>query len=253
LTAQLALVGPILFAVLIGAIMRIASPALRCADRLMLAFAIPPLLLITLTAIASRAFANWAATAYISGLVVAVAILVRHEAWKWLAASLAIGIVAQAVFIAADARATALNAPRLGDVYRRTLGWHAFGEQTGRLARQVGARAIVGDKRDDVASLLYYWRDQPEAVFAWPTGTVPAHHFELTRALPADPPLPLLFVSSCPHSRRLTLQFAQVESVGTITAPTGPTSARTYHAFKLDGLRGPLVPLRPCMVDPERP
>ena len=65
-----------------------------------------------------------------------VALLVRHGAWKWLAASLAIGVAAQAAFLAGDARATQINVPWLGDVYRRTLGWRALGEETGRLARQ---------------------------------------------------------------------------------------------------------------------
>jgi 4-amino-4-deoxy-L-arabinose transferase-like glycosyltransferase len=245
--SQFAVLGPVLFAVLLGALLRIASPTLSRADRLMLAFAIPPLVLITMTSIVSRAFANWAATAYISGIVVVVAIMVRGGAWKWLAASLGLGMFAQAVFLAGDARATRLDVPRFGDVYRRTLGWRSFGEQAGRLARQVGARAIVGDKRDDVASLLYYWRDQPETVFAWPFGSTPTHHFELTRALPANPPLPLLFVSRCPGSRRLAARFTNVEPLGEIAARTGPTSARTYYAFKLDGTRGAIGPLGPCM------
>ncbi len=117
----------------------------------------------------------------------------------------------------------------------------------GSLAHRVGARAIVTDKRDDVASLLYYWRDQPETVFAWPGGSTPTHQFELTRALPASPPLPLLFVSRCGAPRRLAAQFASVEPLGEIVARTGPTSSRTYYAFKLDGERRPIGPLAPCM------
>jgi 4-amino-4-deoxy-L-arabinose transferase-like glycosyltransferase len=245
--SQFAVLGPVLFAVLLGAIARFASPALSRADRLMLAFAIPPLVLITATAIVSRAFANWAATAFISGTIVAVAILVRNEAWKWLATTLAIGIVAQAFFLAGDARASRIHAPGIGDVYRRTLGWRALGEQAGQLARQAGARAIAGDQRDVVASILYYWRDQPETVFAWPSGTAPVHQFELTRALPAAPPLPLLFVSRCGAPTRLSDQFASAEMLRSFTVATGPTSARTYYAFKLDRPRGPIAPLAPCM------
>jgi 4-amino-4-deoxy-L-arabinose transferase-like glycosyltransferase len=244
--SQFAVFGPILFAVLLGAMVRIASPAMRRADRLMLAFAIPPIVLITATAIISRAFANWAATAFISGTVVAVAIILRNGAWKWLAASLGIGLLAQGAFLAGDARATKLHLPWIGDAYRRTLGWRSLGEQAGALARQVGAAAIAGDQRNDLASLIYYWRDQPESVFAWPTGRAPTHQFELTRALPAAPPLPLLFVSSCGLGTRLSAHFASVEKVGSFQAPMGPTSARTYHAFKLDAPRGPVGPLAPC-------
>ena len=78
----------------------------------------------------------------------------------------------QVALLVGDALATRLNVPGLanGDVYRRTLGWRALGERAGELARRVGARTIVGDARDDVASLSYYWRDQPEQVLAWQRG-----------------------------------------------------------------------------------
>ena len=243
---QFGVFGPILFAVMLGALARLTSPALTRADRLMLAFAIPPLALITATSIASRAFANWAATAYISGVVVVVALMIRHGAWRWLAASLAMGVVAQAVVLVSDTRATRATLPGLGDVYRRTLGWRILGAEAGRLARQVGARAIVGDQRDDVASLLYYWRDQPEPVVAWPSGASPTHQFELSRALSDATPRPLLFVSRCPGTARLTAQFATVESLGVFDTPTGPTSKRAYNAYKLDHPRGPIGPLGPC-------
>ena len=246
IASQFAVFGPVLFGVLLATLVRIASPLITRADRLMLAFAIPPLVLITATAIISRAFANWAVTAFISGVIVVVAIMIRRAAWKWLTLSLAIGLFVQALFLAGDTQATGLHVPVLGDAYRRTLGWRALGEATGRLAQQVGARAIVGDQRDDVASLLYYWRDQPEAVMAWPIGATAAHQFELTRALSDTTPRPLLFVSRCSATTRLAAQFAQVEPLGAFDARTGPRSARTYYAFKLDMPRGPIGPLGSC-------
>src|SRR5258707_8705082 len=105
--------------------------------RLMLAFAIPPLLLVTGTAFVTRALANWAAPAFISGIVLVTAILVRREAWKWLRLSLGIGIAAQIMLLVTDTIATRLNIPGLanGDVYHRTLGWRSLGEQAGAIAQ----------------------------------------------------------------------------------------------------------------------
>ena len=40
--------------------------------------------------------------------------------------------------------------------------------------------------------------------------------------------------------------FARVEPLGTVVAPSGPTSQRVFHAFKLDGRRSPIAPLGPC-------
>jgi len=246
--AQFAVFGPVVFTVLLVAIFRIVSPAMSRADRLMVAFAIPPLALVTGLGFVTRSLANWAAPSFISAVVVVVAILIRSGAWKWLAVSLGIGALAQAVLLAGDAIATRITVPGLanGDIYHRTLGWRALGEHAGALARQVGARTIAGESRDDEASLLYYWRDQPEQVLAWPRGPIPDHQFERTRALTEAAPQPILFVSRCPTTARLAAQFASVEPLGSFAAPTGPTTARTYFAFKLDGRQGSIRPLGGC-------
>jgi 4-amino-4-deoxy-L-arabinose transferase-like glycosyltransferase len=248
LAAQFAVFGPVMFAVLLAAFFRFRSPAMSRADRLMLVFAIPPLVLVGGLGFITRALANWAAPAFISGTVVVVAILIRREAWKWLALSLGLGLCVQVTLIAGDAMATRLHVPWLakGDVYNRTLGWRTLGERAGELARRAGARTIVGDMRDDEASLIYYLRDQPEQVLAWPRGPVPEHQFELTRAFTEAAPQPVLFVSRCSLATRLSAQFASVEPLGQFETPTGPRSARTYYAFKLDGRRGPIGPLGPC-------
>jgi len=246
IAAQFIVFGPIVFAVLLWAYTRIRS--LSREDRLMLVFAVPPLVLVTATGFVTRALANWAAPAFISAAVVVVAMLVRGKAWKWLTASLAIGVVAQAALLTGDTLATRLNLPGVanGDLYHRTLGWRELGGLAGLLARQAGARTIVGDARDDVASLSYYWRDRPEQVLSWPHTSEPDHQFDLTRALNEAAPLPILFVSRCAATARLAAQFTNVEPLGSFSAPTGPTTARLYYAFRLDGWRPPMRPLGGC-------
>jgi 4-amino-4-deoxy-L-arabinose transferase-like glycosyltransferase len=246
--AQFAVFGPVVFAVLLAALVRIASPVLTRNDRLMLAFAIPPLALVTATGFVTRALANWAAPAFISATIVVIALMVRRRAWNWIALSVWLGLVVEAGLLTGDVLAPRLNVPGLknGDVYHRTLGWRALGEQAGALARRVGARAIVGELRDDEASLLYYWRDQPEPVLAWQIGPAPDHYFDVAHPLTEAAPMPLLFVTHCPQDGRLSSQFTSVESLGSFAAPTGPTSARTYYAFKLDGPRGPIRPVGWC-------
>jgi 4-amino-4-deoxy-L-arabinose transferase-like glycosyltransferase len=248
IAAQFAVFGPVVFAVLLVAIFRVASPLTSRADRLMLAFAIPPLALVTTLGFVTRALANWAAPAFVSAAIIAVAILVRRGQWKWLMLSLALGVAVQIALLMGDAMATRIHVPFIanGDVYHRTLGWRALGERAGELARRVGARTIVGEVRDDEASLIYYWRDQPEQIRAWQRGPVPDHQFEITRPLTDATPQPLLFVSQCSGSRRLTAQFANVEPLGQFEAPTGRKTARTYYAFKLEGPRGPIQPLGGC-------
>jgi 4-amino-4-deoxy-L-arabinose transferase-like glycosyltransferase len=248
LAAQFGVFGPIVFAVLLLAIARIGSRDTPRADRLMLAFALPPLVLVAATGFVTKANANWAAPAFVSATVVAVAILIRRGAWRWLAASLAIGIVLQALFLIGDAMATRITIPGVanGDLYRRTLGWRVLGERTGEIARRIGARTIVAESRDIEASLMYYLRDRPEQVLAWPHGAIPDHQFDITRALTDAAPLPILFISHCTLTGRLKAQFYVVEPLGDFSVPTGPTSTRSYFAIKLDDKRGPIRPLGGC-------
>ena len=246
LLSQFGVSGPITFAVLLLAIARMRSSAIPRADRLMLAFAIPPLALIAATSLITHVNANWAATSFISGIIVAVAIMERNGARALLVISLAIGVVAQVALIVGDAVATQAGLPQGwgGDVYHRVLGWRALGETAGRLAQKTGAGTIVGENRDVVAALLYYWRDQPQQVLQWRVGGPP--QFELAAEMTAAAAEPVLLITACPSPERLKLYYANVAPLGRIDTPTGPTSQRSYVAFALSGRRGPLGPLAPC-------
>jgi hypothetical protein len=183
-----------------------------------------------------------------SANVLVAAVLVRRAAWRWIAVSIAFGVAVQAVLLVGDANARRMSVPWLAkpDVYARTMGWRALGDEVDRLARQTGARTIVAEQRDAVASLIYYQRDSDRSVLAWPTGTVANHHFDLTRRLTANAQQPILFISPCGSTARLKRAYRVVELLGRIEARTGPTSSRGYFAFKLADASGEVAPLAGC-------
>jgi len=277
LAAQFAVFGPVVFGVAIVAITFLARGAIACgvalpfppsplagegrrchsvcggpiasnrlmpADRILLGFALPPLIVVTVTASMVHAYANWASAAFIPLAVLAAAILVRRNLWILLWGSLALGLAVQIAFIGADAFASSIRLPFFStpNPYFRTLGWNGYGRTVGRLARSLGASTIVSDTRAEVASLLYYWRDQPEQILAWPTTNLP--NFDLTRGLTAAAPPPVLFVSQCPATDRLEKYYAKVMPLG-IFASDDPTP-RGFAAFKLEQPRGPIGPLAEC-------
>jgi 4-amino-4-deoxy-L-arabinose transferase-like glycosyltransferase len=252
LASQFAVFGPVTFSVLLIVLIRITKPEIGRADRLMLCFAIPTLALVTATAFVTRANGNWAAAAFISANVLVAAVLVRHAAWRWLAVSIAIGIVVQVALLIGDANARRVSVPLLAkpDVYARTMGWRTLGEEVGKLARATGARTIAGEQRDTVASLLYYQRDGGRDVLSWPAGEVANHHFDLTRRLTAAAPDPVLFVSPCKATERLARQYRNVEPLGMLRARSGPNTLRVYHAFKLSGALAEIGPIAPCAPTP---
>ncbi len=221
------------------------SSRLLPADRILLAYALPPLVVVTVTAGLVHAYANWAAAAFIPLAVLAAAILVRRHLSVLLWASLALGLAAQIALIGADAFAASIRVPFLAkpNPYYRTLGWNAYGRTAGQLARKLGISTIASDTRAEVASLLYYWRDQPELILAWPTvDDLPG--FDLTRALTAAAPQPVLFVTQCQDVDRLEQFYAKVTPLG-IFVPDDP-APRAFAAFMLEEPRGPIGPLASC-------
>jgi hypothetical protein len=235
LASQFAVFGPIVFGVFLIVLVRVAKPDVTRADRLMLCFAVPTLVLVGATAFVTHGNANWAAVSVISVTILAAAVLVRYAAWRWLALSLAIGIVAQIVLPLGDANARRVSLPGLAkpDIYARTMGWRSLGEQVETLARRTGARTIAGDYRDIVASLLYYQRDRGRAVLSWPNSVVPEHQFDITHRLTMAAPGPVLLITRCASAESLAPYYRNVESIGPIEARTGPHSARSFFAFKL--------------------
>jgi hypothetical protein len=190
----------------------------------MLAFAIPPLALITALAFMNRAYANWAAPAYISAAIVVSAVLVRKQQWPWIKANIAIGLAVQALLLVADPSADKITVSVLGraeDPYRRSMGWSSFANDARRIARQTGADAIVGESRYEVASLIYYMRDLKPRVLVWPKGNDAENYFERTIPLTGAEGGIMLLVTGCPSQTRLEKFYRTVALVGSFDSPSG--------------------------------
>ena len=200
-------------------------------------FSLPIVALVMTASFVSNAYPNWMAPALVAMTILVTALLVRQNRFAWIYASIAIGAFVQLVFLVADANAdrVTLTGFRKPDVYERTMGWRLLGEKVAELAQQSGAQSVVGERRYDVPSLIYYLRDKPWPVKIWKAGVTPKDHFELKFPFTSETPEPALLITPCPFEPRLKSQFGTVEPLGSFTVRTGPTTAPTYHAFKLTG------------------
>ena len=124
LGAQFGVFGPILFGALliIAWRARASFAAFSVEDRLLLAFSIPLVLVVTIQAFLSHAFANWAAPAYVAATVLVIATMIRDRAWGWLKGSLALNLTIALVTALATWQAGNFTIPRAGDPFARTLG-----------------------------------------------------------------------------------------------------------------------------------
>ena len=249
LGAQFGVIGPVVFGGLLALFVRWSSAALRREDRWMMAFAIPPLAFITIVAFVNGAYANWAAASFVSATVVVAAVLVRERRWRWLAANLGIGIAVQVLLIVGDLSADKVTLSAFGrnnDPYQRTMGWRSLAENAERMARQIGAWAIVSDNRYNVAALVYYLRDTKERVRDWPKSADAENHFERTIPLTGTEGEPLLFVTDCPIQRDFEKSYRTVVPLGSFDSRSGPHSYRRFFAYSLSGSRGAIQPDYPC-------
>jgi 4-amino-4-deoxy-L-arabinose transferase-like glycosyltransferase len=240
--AQLAVFGPILFIALVATTARAWREGLPEADRLLLSFTLPVLLLITAQAFVSRAHANWAAVSYVAGVVLVTATLMRLGSQRWLRASLGVHVIAGIMLIGGTTFAGKFAIPGLGDPFQRTLGWRELAAEVRReiaAARQAGRpyRALMADDRSITAELLYYLRDDPTPIVAWREAGRPRDHYELTRPFRDRERVPVLLVSTRREATAITDRFNAVRPLGERRVPAGRGEPRTVRFFVLSGFK----------------
>ena len=188
--SQFAVFGPVVFATMIVATLRFRSAMLAQQDRVMVAFFITPLILLTLVSIFAKAYANWASVSFVSGVILTAALLLRSARQFWLKLSVGLGIVLQAGLLTGDALSSQLRLPfGIGNPYHRMIGLKAFAERIGHVAEESGARSIVSDDRGKFAVLRYYWRDKPAQILSWGTTDIPS--FDSAHPLTESAPQPI--------------------------------------------------------------
>jgi 4-amino-4-deoxy-L-arabinose transferase-like glycosyltransferase len=186
--SQFAVFGPILFAALVWAALR---PGRAPMGRL-LVFVLPALVIVSAQALLDRAYANWAASAYFAGTIIAVAALMARPGLLRL--SLAInGAVALALPVLTLFPNLTLG--RDEPLLARYLGQAALSRQIITLAQAEGGLPIVAERRDVLADLFYTGRDPGPAVYAPAPKGRPANHYEQAHPLPPTLTGPVLLVT----------------------------------------------------------
>jgi hypothetical protein len=254
LGSQFVVVGPLVFAAFLVILVQALRDKVSRQDRLMLAFAIPPLALVFVLSFFRGANANWAAPAAVSMTVLVTAWWLRTGYRRWIVASLVIGVIVQAALLVGDAYAervsiTALG--RKGDIYERTLGWRSLGDNAARFARTAGTPTVAAEGRPELAALTYYLRNEPRAVVSWPRNAEARSQFDLTQALDDTAAEPVLLITDCASVPRLARFYASVIPLPPLFARSGPSSQREYRAFKLAGRQQPIGPLGRCPNNPK--
>jgi len=243
LGAQFGVFGPVLFGSLLVAVWRWWKHGLGDRERMLLAFSLPIVVIVTIQAFISRAHANWAAPAYVSATVLVIAVLEREAEQRWLKASFWVNGAVMAIMIVAVAFAGRFALPGGNDPFARTLGWKTVAEATrakldaARILRQPFG-AVITDERALTAELLYYMRADDTPVLAWLGRSKPQDHYELKRPYVTGAPEPVLLVALHENSASITSRFAKVERLTSDVLPAGRGPGRRVTYYALSGFRG---------------
>jgi 4-amino-4-deoxy-L-arabinose transferase-like glycosyltransferase len=214
LGAQAGVFGPIFLIALALAIprSRAAARALPPAHRMLLAFSVPILLIVTSQALLSRAHANWAATAYPAATILVVALLLSGRA-LWLKAALALHVT-----LAAGLYGAVLAPDRVAgligrDPFAPMRGWDGIAEQIHERLVDSGAPVLLMDHRMMIANTAYALRDRDITIRAWNHDAKIDHHYEMAwRYDPATDGPRVLLVS--PHgTEAIEAAFDKVDIV----------------------------------------
>jgi len=178
LATQFLVGGPILVAAIILSV-RSPNPSIRA----LLLFALPVVALVSLQALLSRAYGNWAFAAYLPGTLAATAWLaLRHPRWLWTSlainAALALAVPLLTIFgtgIDLDGR----------PILARYMGRDELSRQILVLADETRPAAIVASDRDVLADLFLTGQRSPIPFRAVPAAGRARNYYEQT--YPLDP------------------------------------------------------------------
>ncbi len=220
LVSQVLAIGPFLAAGLIWLTIRPKQPD----DRILLAFALSILALVSAQALVSGAFANWAFPAFLAATPLIVGWLCQwRRSWILIAATALNGVAAIGVVTLYMAPEVITYRDR--PVMARHLGRADLSYQILDAADRTRAEAIAVDHRDVVADLLYTGRDNALPVYsARPTGP-PRHFFDQMYQPPQNATGPVVWVGTYKPAACVVLEDIPLDVEGGAYARRGLIAA----------------------------
>lgn len=228
LGAQFVIFGPVLFASLV--VLGLRFPRLPAEGRFLLFLSLPILAVVSVQALISEAYANWAATAYLAATLLVVPWLLRGRV-RWLRGSLLLNATVALALPLLTVFATGLRLGPDGSLLlERYLGRSDMSRAILEIAAREGVDIIVADDRDVLADLFYFNRDGEVTVYARPETGRPSNHYVLKYSLPAEVTGPILFV----RKRNRQPGRCDVPLLEHIAPEDGAYARRSQKVFLID-------------------
>lgn len=248
LGSQVLLVGALMFLALLGLFWRAVrhGATLSDEDKVLLAFILPTLLVVTTIAFVTRANGNWAVVSFV-GVVIWIAgrLIGSKFGQRYLAAAIAFNAAFGAVVAYAPFR------PELATMFKNVRGSMAWEETAREIALRAAGQpgeapftAVLVDDRATYFALTYYWREARRAgaplppVRMWLLHGSARNSAEATDPMRAEESGRVLVV----HLSRAYLPFVAADfstfrTVERLTVPLGGSYSRELEISVAEGFQ----------------
>jgi 4-amino-4-deoxy-L-arabinose transferase-like glycosyltransferase len=237
---QFGVFGPILMAAWLVSLWRIARDGQTTEEAFLFAMSAPTLAFIAIQSFISDANANWAATAYVAAIPLAVSQILRYWPRALLWTSFALHGAVLALLWAVLLWPPVAERLGVGNVFKREEGWRELADGVKAQFVRGGFSIVATDNRSVTAELLYYMRPGAPPVRIWDLDSANHNHFEMTMRL--TPAMRRVLLVLAPEDvAGVVATFDSARLVETLASPVGGRHVRVMRLYDARGYRGPQI------------
>jgi 4-amino-4-deoxy-L-arabinose transferase-like glycosyltransferase len=241
MAGQFGVFGPVLMAAwLVGLWRLIRGDKPATGVVVLVSMSAVPFALIMAQSFISEANANWAATAYVAALPIALAEIL--DRWPRIALQGSFALHGAVLVLLGAILIRPVIADRLGvgNVFKREEGWHDLADAVRSEFIRGKYDVVAADNRSVTAELLYYLRPGAPPVRIWDPDTASHNHFDMTMRL-TKPAGHVLLVLSPEDEPQIGPTFESVKAVATVKTPVGGRHERVLCLYDAHFYRGPVT------------
>lgn len=237
--AQFGVFGPIPLVALIVRLLLWRRDPPATAERFLLAFAIPVLVLMIVQSGISRAHANWAAVSYVAATVLVVGWLDRiRQPWP-VRISLILQLAAFAGFTLYFAGSINVSLPKNLDMFHQMRGWRSLAQLVRHRVDTAPDRAsVAADDREVMAELDYYLRNRFFPLVIATGNGPPGNQYELENPITAANGQKVLLIARYADRHDILDKFAEQKLTEQWAVSAGQGRRRDYFIYELSGFKG---------------
>lgn len=195
---------------------------------------------ICIQAFLSRAFANWAAPAYVSGCIWLSVVLFQNKKQHWLAVAISVNLLTMGLMYHFETVYTRMGIvlSRQNDPMHMVRGWRDLGAQVSLVVNAYPDHIILTENRKILSELIFYVQPHPFNAQLFNPKHARQNYFHQTQDLNQYITRSFLWISAHQSTQVLRPYFQVIELVETLRIPDYGQNMKVYYVYRLGGFRG---------------